>query len=421
MIALIDCNNFFASCEQAFQPWLRKKPVLVLSSNDGCVIARSQEARELGIPMGVPVHTILEEIDKHNIYVCSSNLQLYVDMSRRVMSALEGFSTSIEVYSIDESFMTLDCQKVEDYLEVGRMIRQTVLSWTGIETSIGIGSTKTLAKIANQLVKMEKKYGGVFVIQHSEKIIEILKSITVENIWGVGRKWSKRLRSSGIISAYDLRESSDSLLRQKFNVTLLRTANELRGIPCLNIEDVKPKNKTIMATRSFGRPMTNISDIEEAVSSFATRAAEKLRKQNTLAQYVYVFVRTKKTNQHQHQNTVGVNVVLPIATAFTPTIINFVRKAVQEIYQEGHSYKKAGVILSGIIPNTVYQEALFYKTNYTNEHTAMTAVDHVNKKYGKGTLQVAAVGTRKAWHPKSEKRSKLYTTKYSDILEVKAM
>lgn len=421
MIALIDCNNFFVSCEQVFQPWLRKKPVVVLSSNDGCVIARSREARELGIPMGVPIHTITAEIDRHNIYVCSSNLQLYVDMSRRVMSALEGFSSFIEVYSIDESFLTIDCQKVEDLLEVGRIIRQTVLAWTGIETSIGIGSTKTLAKIANQLAKKEIKYGGVFVIQLGEEITEILKSIAVENVWGVGRQWSTRLRSFGIISAYDLQQASSLLLRQKFNVTLSRTANELLGIPCLKIEDIKPKNKTIMATRSFGRPITEIYDIEEAVSSFATRAAEKLRKQNALAQYIYVFLRTRKTNQHKDQNTEGVNIVLPVATAFTPTIVELVRKAIRKIYQEGHSYKKAGIVLSGIIPNMVYQEALFCKTNYIKEHRTMTAMDHLNKKYGKGTLQVGAVGTRKVWHPKSEKRSRLYTTKYSDILQAKAM
>ncbi|MBL8004739.1 MAG: Y-family DNA polymerase [Candidatus Kapabacteria bacterium] len=420
MIALVDCNNFYASCERIFQPWLRKRPVLVLSSNDGCVIARSQEAKDLGVPMGAPIHKLTELVNQYEMYVCSSNFTLYADISKRVMSALGVYSPHIEVYSIDESFLNVDHYPKESLLSVGRAMRQTVLEWTDIPTGIGIGPTKTLAKIANRVAKKQPQYGGVFVINSAEEARDVLQSIAVEDVWGVGRQWSRKLKSVGIVSALDLQQADDKLLRQKFNVVLLRTATELRGTQCLSMEEITPANKTIIASRSFGTQITKEYDIEEAVASFATRAAEKLRKQGSLALYLSVFVRTNIFNKFQAQYSGGTTVALPIATAYTPALVAAARTGIHRIYREGYSYKKAGIVLSGILPDSIHQQAIFHKVNYDKEGGSMKAMDSVNAKYGKGTLRVGAIGTRKVWHPKLEKRSKLYTTRYEDMLVVKA-
>jgi len=417
MIALVDCNNFYVSCERVFRPWLRKRPVVVLSSNDGCVIARSQEAKNAGIAMGVPIHKVTELIHQYDIQVCSANFTLYADMSRRVYDALRQYSEQVEVYSIDESFLELIGSK--DLLrDTATNIRNTILQWTDIPTCVGLGSTKTLAKIGNRIAKMNSIYKGVYVVDDNND--DALQSIAVEDIWGIGRQWAKKLKSYGIVNALALKNADDKLLRQKFNVVLLRTATELRGTPCISVADVNPPNKTIIATSSFGNYLTQKHELEQSITSFTSRAAEKLRRQESIALHLSVFIRTNMFNKNLEQYSAGTTITMDAATAYTPTLVDAARKGLDRIFREGYYYKKAGVVLSMIIPQTVKQQGLFYAVDYNKEQGAMKAMDRINLKYGKGTLKIGTAGTKRIWSPKLEKRSPLFTTKYEDILVVKA-
>jgi DNA polymerase V len=414
MFALIDCNNFYASCERLFRPDLREKAVIILSNNDGCIIARSNEAKDLGIAMGEPYFKIKALCKQHQVVVFSSNYTLYGDLSHRVMSTIEQAWPHIEIYSIDEAF--LDLTTLPEALRESFCLdlQKKILKETGIPTSIGIGQTKTLAKIANFLCKKVLK---IPVFDVSTQREHWLKQIAVGDVWGIGRQWSKKLINRGINTAYDLSATNAHMIKKQFNVVMMRTAMELQGIPCGGLEDAAPK-QSIMSSKSFGEMQTQFSSVSQSLSSHCARAVEKLRQQKLVAQRIYVFVHTNRFREDlaQHFQSIEVNFINP--TDDLRIITKFAKKCLRQIFKSGYYYKKAGVCLEDLIPKDPRQLDMFHQpSDETLEKTEqlMSLFDSINKKFGRQTIRLAAEGYSKPWAMRAQLKSPAYTTRWSDL------
>ena len=419
MFGLIDCNNFYASCERVFNPSLNRRPVVVLSNNDGCVIARSSEAKALGIPMGEPAYKLKALIEANQVVVFSSNYVLYGDMSHRVMTTVAQFAPDMEIYSIDEAFLLFDGFENINLKEYGEKIVRTTTRNTGIPVSLGIAPTKTLAKLANKFAKKYKDYRGVCVIDTDEKREKALKLTAIGDVWGIGRQYAKKLEYYSIHTAWDFTQRSKSWVRHTMGVVGERTWLELKGTPCVEMDKTTTK-KSICTSRSFGERLTELSPISEAVSNFAASCAEKLRKQHSLASVIMVFIQTNPNATNLPQHCKQVVLQLPVPTNDTTELINFALRGLKAIFAEGFQFKKAGVIVSEIVPERPLQGDLFDTRNRDKFSRIMTVMDSLNASYGKQKVKIAAQGFDRIWRLKNEKLSPCYSTKLEDVLEIKA-
>ena len=419
MFGLIDCNNFYASCERVFNPLLNGKPIVVLSNNDGCVIARSTEAKALGIPMGEPAYKLKELIETNQVHVFSSNYVLYGDMSNRVMNSIASFVPEMEIYSIDEVFLLLEGFENIDLKKFGEKIVRTVVRNTGIPVSLGIAPTKTLAKVANKFAKKYKNYKGVCIIDTDDKREKALKLTKIGDVWGIGRQYSKKLQYYSINTAWDFTQRTKSWVRQTMGVVGERTWLELNGTPCIEMDRPTTK-KSICTSRSFGEKLTELAPISEAVANFAASCAEKLRKQQSLASVIMVFIHTNPfaTNQPQYSNQMVLQ--LPVPTNDTTELIDYALRGLKSIFKEGYRYKKAGVIIAEIVQERPLQGDLFDIRNREKFNKVMHVMDNLNESYGRQKVKIAAQGFDRKWKLKNEKLSPCYTTKLDDVLLVKA-
>ena len=417
IFALVDCNNFYVSCERIFEPSLEGRPVVVLSNNDGCVVSRSNEAKKLGIGMGVAFFKVSDLAEKHGVVALSSNYTLYADMSRRVMETLCNFTPEIEVYSIDEAFLNLSGfgDNLTDY---GRTIRRTVKQWTGMPVSIGIAETKTLAKIANRFAKRSPEADGVFELTDQTRIDEALAQTGVEHIWGIGIKTCIKLKRTGIKTALALRGVEIEWVRRRFGVTGVRTVYELRGMSCYELEDQPPTKKGITVSRMFGRKVETLEELKEAIASYASRAGEKLREGGLAAGAMIVYVTTSRfvNPRKRYFNSHGVN--FPTATNYTPELIEYATGAIERLYKKGFLYAKAGLILGDLVPEGRVQGNLFDYADRQKSRRLMQAIDAVNLKLPDSPLIWAAEGIDQPWQAKFAKRSKRYTTQWDELAEV---
>ncbi len=413
LIALVDCNSFYASCESVFRPSLKGKPVAVLSNNDGCVVAASSEAKALGIKIGTPIFECSALLKKHGGEVFSSNYALYGDMSRRVMEILSMFSPDIEVYSIDEAFISL--KGIGDPSKTGRAIRYTVGQWTGIPVSVGIASTKTLAKAANRVAKKKSVHAGYLYLPAIEAA-GVLKDMDVSDVWGVGDEYSKLLHANGIHTALELRDADEKWIRKKMTVKGLRTVMELRGHPCIDFEFQASPKKAIANSRSFSRPIESLDEMREAIAAYSSIAAAKLRSQKSAASAVVVFIMTDRF-RNAPQHAANACVKFPVPTSYTPDIISCAHSGLESIYKKGFGYKKAGVILEGIIPESDIQGNLFVRENSEKKYSLMRAMDSINSRFGAGALSTASEGLEKTWGMRRGLLSNGYTTRWDGLIK----
>ena len=414
-IAHIDANNFYAACEQVFDPRLVHKPVIILSNNDGCVIARSNEAKALGIRMGTPVFKIEHLIDAHNVAVYSSNYALYGDMSQRLMGALQEFTPEVEVYSIDEAFMRLQDEGHALY-DYGLKVRELVRRWTGLGVSIGIAPTKTLAKLANRTVKRDAMAQGVLDLTPLAAQAEVLEETAVEDVWGVGPAYAKLLKEAGITTARKLRDADRRWIRQRTTVVGARIVEELRGIPCLALEQCPPPKKSLTCSRSFGVAVESLAELREAVALYMTRAAERLRRHGLAAKVVTVFINTNRFKQEpQYANAITYE--LAYSTDATGELVEWALKGLAEIYRPGYRYKKAGVMLNQLTPASQLSLRLYGQGDFERARRVMMAVDQINRRHGRDTIRlgVAKLGR---WQTKALRRSRRYTTCLNEVLRV---
>ena len=418
--ALVDGNNFYVSCERVFNPRLEGRPVVVLSNNDGCAVARSAEVKALGVKMGTPWFQMLGLAKRHGIIALSSNYELYADMSNRMMSVLATFSPEQEIYSIDECFLGLDGFERMDSLAYGQTIRQRVRHWVGIPVCVGMASTKTLAKLANHCAKKGLAgHDGVcdFACLSETERAALFRSLPVDEVWGVGRRLAAQLADRGIRTVEALRQADPATLRQSFSVVLERTRAELNGVSCLALEDVIPPRQQIQSSRSFGQYVHDLPSLEEAVASYVSMAAEKLRRQHSLAGMLQVYLRTNphRTDAPQYQQ--GLTVPLPTPTDDTLRLITVARWALKKIYRPGYAYQKAGVVLMNLCDAGTVQGDLF--SNRQDNPRLMQAMDRINATWGRGTLRSAAEGIDKEWTMKREKKSPAYTTRWDQLPEAR--
>lgn len=416
--ALVDCNNFFVSCERVFNPSLQNIPVLVLSNNDGCVVARSNEVKALGIPTGIPLFKIKNLVDLHNIKVYSSNFSLYADMSKRVMDVLFHFSPDIEIYSIDESFISLDNsayrQSADEY---ARKMKGTVMKWTGMPVSIGIGQTKTLAKLANSIAKKDESLDGVYTIRDDSSSIKRLSAIPVGKIWGIGRKSSIRLNQQGIFTVADFMNANEKWIKKHLTVTGQRTYLELHGISCIDLSSVAPPRKTIISSRSFGTPVTDLAQLKEAVASYISIAAEKLRHQKSTASLVTVYLTTNPFSSAPFYANGSTAPVHP-ASSYTPRLIACAFSQLETLYRNRYRYKKAGIVLSGIRPESSAQYR-FFDQSAPQETPVIRSIDAINQTWGRGTIRTAAEGIAKSWRMNRAHLSNRFTTRIDELLTIR--
>jgi DNA polymerase V len=422
LIALADANNFYVSCERVFRPDLIGKPVAVLSNNDGCIVARSQEVKDLGIKMGVPVFQVQNLINRHKIQLLSSNYTLYADMSARVMAILEEFAPSLEVYSIDEAFLDLTGVCCNDPIEYGRRIKKTVFRATGIPVCVGMGPTKTLAKLANFAAKKWKQTGGVLDVSDPVRREKLMRIVPVGEVWGIGSRIAARLNQLGIVTVLDLTNQPVDRIRDQFNVVVARTVMELNGIPCLELEDIAPDKQQIVCSRSFSRRLTEYRELAEALAEFSSRAAEKLRYQNSVAGHLSVFIRTNPFNPSEPQYQRAAGIILPFSTQDTRVIVGTANHLLKELFREGYRYQKCGVQLGRIQPASLPDQMDLFDwaaVGHAGSAELMQAMDRINRRYPK-SIGVAAAGFDKAWKPKAERISKRYTTDWGELINVKA-
>ena len=418
-IALVDCNSFYVSCERLFNPSIIKKPVIVLSSNDGCVIARSTEAKVLGIKMGEPYFKVEKIAKKNNVKIFSSNYSLYGDISRRVMKTLKQFSPEIEIYSIDEAFLNLSSIKDENLLEYSNRIRRTVLKWTGIPTSIGIATTKTLSKAANHIAKKEKS--GVINLINTKQINQILKEIKINDVWGVGRQLTKFYIKNGINTAYELKNVTNAWIKKNTNVFGSRTAMELRGIPCISLEIYEEKRKNCCVSRSFGRKVTKLEELSEAITAHCLNAAEKIRIDNQTTKKITVFIRTSPFQKDKNYYANSKDIDLPIRTNDSINLVKQSLIALKCIYKKGYRYQKAGIIFSGLKDVNIYKKNLFSTINDEDKRAKlMKAIDYTNIKYGRNSLSIVQAGLKKRWNIKRQHSSKINTACFKLLPAVRA-
>jgi DNA polymerase V len=414
IFALVDCNNFYVSCERVFTPKLENRPVVVLSNNDGCVVARSNEAKALGIGMGVAAFEVQGVIKKHSVEVFSSNYMLYADMSSRVMETLSTFTPDIEVYSIDEAFLNLagfSCSLTE----YGRKIQRTVKKWTGIPVTVGIAETKTLAKIANHIAKHSDKAKGVMDLTDSAYLDRALAKTPIEKVWGVGIKTAIKLKRTGFKTALDLRDAEINWIRNRFGIMGARTIYELRGICCYPLEDNPPAKKSICVSRMFGMPVQSVDELKEAAASYASRAGEKLREQGLAAGLMTIFVTTSRFIKNSYFNSQTTE--FAVATNDTRELICNASQCIEQLYRKGCAFKKCGVILNGLVSEKEIQANLFDGTDRKKSRVLMQAVDTINAKLN-CPLRWAAEGLEQSWQVKFKKRSKQYTTRWDELPEV---
>lgn len=415
MYALVDGNNFYVSCERVFNPSLEGKPVIVLSNNDGCIISRSNEAKALGLKMAEPFFPKKEIIEKNNIAVFSSNYTLYGDMSNRMMRILQTFTPDIEIYSIDEAFLNLKGIET-DLKEYAKQIKNTVQKNIGIPVGVGIASTKTLAKVAN---KISKKYNGVFVIDSEPVRDWTLRNTTIEDVWGIGRQYAKMLTKIGVHTAYDFTQLDASWVRNKMTVVGQRTHEELKGNPCIDIDTVIRAKKNIATTRSFGKKLSDISMISEAVSTHAVRCAEKLRKQKSVANHISVFIHTDPFSQGEKYVYKSITVTLPKASNTNHELVKAALIGLKKIYLPNHLFKKTGVIVSSLSSEDYVQGDLFDQKNSTNFKAISKVTDILNSRYGQDKVKLAVQEGSKDWKLKQEKLSQRYTTRWDELLKIK--
>ncbi|MEX1192383.1 MAG: Y-family DNA polymerase [Brumimicrobium sp.] len=419
MFALVDCNNFYASCERVFNPSLRNKPIVVLSNNDGCVIARSNEAKALGIPMGAPAFKFEKEFEKHKIHVFSSNFALYGDMSSRVMSLLSNYTPDIEIYSIDEAFLKLKGFKYFDLNAYGQQMRYDVNKSTGIPVSIGIAPTKVLAKVANRIAKKySNRLNGNYVIDNEYKRIKALKWLKIEDVWGIGRQHTKRLQAQGILTAYDFVQYPDDWVRKNFAVVGLRLKMELEGKSVLSMEEIKQK-KSIATTRTFDKNYSDLVTVQERVSTFAITCAEKLRKQHSCCNAVMVFVHTNRHRNDQPQCSKNIVVQTDYPTNSSIEIVKYATRGLDAIFKQGYSYKKAGVIVMKLTPENEKQMNLF-TLEHPKHKLLMATMDRLNDSIGQKKVRLACQDLKHTWKMKQEKMSAKYTTQLDEVIIVKA-
>lgn len=418
--ALVDCNNFYPSCEKLFRPDLKSRPVVVLSNNDGCVVARSAEAKALGIKMGVPVFQIRALIEKHRVEVFSSNYTLYADISSRVMSILEALAPRVEVYSIDEAFLDASgIDNVTALTDFGQQIRHTIQQWVGITVCVGLAPSKTLAKLANHAAKQYPATGGVVDLTDKARQKKLLALMPVGEVWGIGRRLSQRLNALDIRSALDLAQANPKSLRRSFSVVVERTLRELNGEDCLGLEEVPATKQQIICSRSFGTRITAFAQLREALCTYVTRAAEKLRQENQCAQKVSVFVRTGlfNTDEPQYANTATGSLVLP--TDDTRELTAMAMHLLKRVWRPGYRYAKAGVMLTDFYPPGVIQRELFDEDRARpNSRALMSVVDSINRA-SKASVWFAGQGTHKSWAMKRGKLSPAYTTQWCSLMKVK--
>ena len=419
MFALIDCDNFYVSCERVFNPRLNNKPVVVLSNNDGCAISRSNEAKALGIPMGAPAFKYEKVFQKNNVEIFSSNFPLYGDMSSRVMSILSKYTPNIEIYSIDEAFLKFEGFENYDLQSYCEEIKKTVLKWTGIPVSIGVAPTKALAKVANRISKkFPNQTKGVYIIHSEEKRIKGLKWLKIEDVWGIGFKHAERLKNIKINTAYNFINLEDSWVRKNMSVVGLRLKKELEGKSVLDLEEVRSPKKAIATTRSFEGTITDYEKIKERISTFAICCAEKLRSQNSNCNSIYVFVRSNKFQKNRPQYRNGILITIPFSTNSNIIISKYAIEGLKRIFKEGIDYKKAGTIVMGLDSSQNHQLNLFKNENPRHKYL-MKAIDHIQKKEGQSKIKLASQDLRKRWKMKQEKLSPNYTCKVNEIIRVK--
>ena len=413
-IALIDCNSFYVSCERLFNPKIKNVPVVVLSNNDGCVISRSTEAKKLGIKMGEPYFKVKELVRKNNVQIFSSNYSLYGDLSRRVMKVLKGFSDKIEIYSIDEAFIDLSHIKDENIEDYGKRIRERVLKWTGIPTSVGISCTKTLSKVANHVAK-KNKTGVIFL---KDNIDDVLKNFDISDIWGVGRQLSKLYIKNGINNAYKLKNISNSWVKKSTNVLGAKTVMELRGIPCINLETEETKRKSCCVSRSFGRKVESLNKLKESITTHCLNAAEKIRNDNQTTRSITVFIRTSPFDKNRKYYSNSLTIDLPVATNNSLELVKVAIEGLKKIYKYGYFYQKAGVILSKLNEAGEKNLNLLTPILENKSQTLMKAIDVTNAKYGRNVISVAQAGINNSWKMRREHSSKIDTASFDSLPKI---
>ena len=417
MFALVDCNNFYASCERVFNPNLQHKPIVILSNNDGCIIARSDEAKKLGIPMGAPIFKYRTLIANYNVKVFSSNYSLYGDMSSRVMSILKQFTPDIQVYSIDESFLKLEGFEGYNLTDYGMLMKNRILKWTGIPTCAGIAPTKALSKVANKIArKYPDQTNGVYVIDTEVKRINALKWTKIKDIWGIGKKLSNRLAIKGCKNAYDFTQLPESWVKSNLSVVESRLQRDLLGIPTLDLEIQKSK-KSISTTRTFEKPLKELDKIKERVSTFAFVSGEKLRRQNSHCHMIIVILRSNYFREDLKQHYATKVISLPYPTNSSLVLSNYAIKAIEDVFKKGIAYKKAGIILTGLVPSNNYQLNIFDWEN-SNHQPLMKAIDKINYRFS-NKIKLANQDLKKTWKMKQDHLSPNYTTNLQDIIKVK--
>jgi DNA polymerase V len=419
MYALVDCNNFYASCERVFQPHLVGKPIVILSNNDGCIISRSDEAKALGIPMGAPEFKVRQELKAKNIQVFSSNYPLYGDLSNRVMKILEGFTPHIEPYSIDEAFMNFDGVTIPDFHDYGLQMKNRIMKWLSIPVSVGFAETKALSKVANKIArKFPERTQGVYSIDSEEKRIKALKWTKIEDVWGIGFRLTKKMKAKNINTAYDFTlPHHESFIKNEMGVVGLRLKYELEGQSVLEMDLPKDK-KTIAITRSFAGNITTLDEMKERVSTFATVCAEKLRKQKSCCHGVILYLRKDKYKTERSRYNFYKMETLPFASNSSITISNLAVKMLKEVFEEGEIYKKAGVIVTEIIPENQKQFHLFEEEN-PKHLKLMKVMDDYYKKTGERKIRLGNQDLKKTWKMKQDHLSPKFTTDFTQILAIK--
>lgn len=419
-IALIDVNNFYVSCERVFNPRLEDKPVVVLSNNDGCAVARSNEVKALGIKMEQPWFQLKDLARKHGIIAYSSNYALYADMSNRVMSILGMFSPEQEIYSIDECFLDLTGFKRHSHTSYGQQIRKRIKQWTGLPVCVGIGPTKTLAKLANHIAKNNPEFNGVCDLNSLslEQQANWFQRIEVGEIWGIGRRLAPKLHEIGIKNVWDLKTASPSQLRTRFSVVMEKIIREINGTACIELEEINPPKKQIVSSRSFGIPVSDLASLEESVSLYVSRAAEKLRRQQSYAGSVHVSIRTSPFNEKEPYYANGMTIALLRQTDDTRLLTKIAIWGLRRIYRSGYRYQKSGVMLSELVPRQYRQLDLFGSVSAADNQSSklMSVMDQINARMGRGTLKLASEGFKQPWKMKQENKSPNYTTNWDELI-----
>ena len=413
-VALIDCNSFYVSCERLFNPKINYKPTVVLSNNDGCVISRSVEAKKIGIKMGEPYFKVKELVKKNNVHIFSSNYALYGDISRRVMKTLKSFSDKIEIYSIDEAFVDLSHIEEKEVENYGKQIRERILKWTGIPTSVGISNTKTLSKIANHIAK-ENKTGVIYL---KENIDETLKNFHITNIWGVGKQLSKLYIKNGIDTAYKLKNISNTWVKKSTNVLGAKTVMELRGIACISLETQEAKRKSCCVSRSFGKKIESLEKLKESITTHCLNAAEKIRNDSQTTRSITIYIRTSPFDKNRKYYSNSITIDLPIATSNSLELVKSAIKGLKKIYKYGYFYQKAGIILSKLREASENEFNLLAPIMENKSQTLMKAIDFTNAKYGRNAISIAQAGINNTWKMRREHSSKIDTASFDSLPKI---